>query len=198
MKLLPILALALGAVCCASPEESNQADQSDAYCDSLKELAARDKLPLRILADVSSGRRAGPQDWREFKTDDDRVTQDTGENLNHNAFVYSKDKTPVYVHLLLQSPSRDWALYADYCFQPDGSLERISSELRTFYGRVRVIRTVSYSPSRQVLSRTQEVLDLESGEPADPERDFMDQEVPVFWSPSELPFYHLLALGDAA
>jgi len=182
----------------ASAAEPNPADEANAYCDALKGLATGEKMPFRILADVSSGRREGPPDWREFETDDERARQDTGDNLNGNANVYYKKEQAVYIHVLYQSPSRDWGHYVNYCFRPDGTLARISSELRTLHGRVRVVRTFLYDTSRGVLSQSKRVLDLESGEPVAKGRDFIDQEVPVFWAMSEFPFYKLLISRGAA
>jgi hypothetical protein len=66
------------------------------------------------------------------------------------------------------------------------------------HGSVRVIRIIEYGASRAVLSRSEQVIDPESGQPVDQERDFIDHEVPVFWHISEFPFYALLTPPGAA
>ena len=173
-------------------EELVTAAEVDSYCNALDQRAARDEMPVRIFADVATGIRDVPSDWREFETDGAREERDTGENLNENAHVWSKEGKTVFVHFLYQSPSRDWAHEVDYCFRPGGSLARVSSELRTFHGKVRVVRNAAYGPTRAALSRREHVFDLESGQPRH-DREFMDHAAPIFWSVSELPFSGLLA-----
>ena len=179
----------------ASPAKVN-ANEVGTYCDSNHNLATHRSLSERILANIGPAREGGSPDWREFKTAEERSAQDTGDNRNESADVYLKEGRLVYVRFLFQSESQDWTLYVDYCFQPDGSLARVNSELRTFHGDVRVIRVVTYGSTRTVLSKKETVSDLQSGEAINERelktREFVDNKAPIFWSVKDLPFNALL------
>jgi hypothetical protein len=172
------------------------ANEVGTYCDSNHNLATHHALSERILANVGPAREGGSPDWREFKTAEERSARDTEESRNESADVHLRAGRVVYARFLFQSESQDWTLYVDYCFQPDGSLARVNSELRTFHGDVRVIRVVTYGSARTVLSQKETVFDLQSGEAIDErelkKREFVDNKAPVFWSVKDLPFNALL------
>ena len=98
--------------------------------------------------------------------------------------------------MALAAGSRTWAHYVSYCFRPDGSLARTSSELKTLQGRIRAVRSATYDSARKELARTEQILDLDSGEPAAEDRSFTDETAPTFWSISEVPFFDLLTPAD--
>jgi hypothetical protein len=203
-RVIVVLVLSLLAVPglrCRQAEDPKPTANSDAppshgdsirYCEEVESLAKANPGNPRIFADVSSGTESGPPQWREFRNEAERQAQDTGENLNENALVWSRDKRVVLVRFTYQSPSRDWAHFVDYCFSQDGTLQRAHSELRTFYGNVRKVRDVVNGGEGRFVEARSEVFDLASGKAIKPPDNFEDQEVPLVKSVGELPFIRLL------
>lgn len=167
-----------------------------AYCQELDDYAKRNPKLGRIFADVSSGLEGQKSRWREFKSEEERQKADTGDNLNNNANVWSKDGAVVAIYCTFQSPSRDWAHYVDYYFRKDGSLAKIHARLNTFYGNMTVIRERFYDLKGKLLSSSQQFLDLETQKEKKPGangKEFIDQAIPVYRTVKALPFYTMLS-----
>src|SRR5436190_19551210 len=62
---------------------------------------------LRIFANVAPGIERVPDDWRRFKSEEKRDAAETGDNLNENAYVWTKDGKIIGANFTFQSPSRD-------------------------------------------------------------------------------------------
>ncbi len=145
----------------------------------------------RIFADVSSGTEAGAAKWSEFKTDKEREAADTGDNLNENAYAWTRDGKLVGANFTFQSPSRDWVNYVMYYFRPDGTLAKSDSTLNTFQGEITVIRQDFYSAKGVALKGTTHCKDLKSQKPK-PCGNYNDQPAPLYKTVNEVPFYGLL------
>jgi hypothetical protein len=145
----------------------------------------------RIFADVSPGTEAGPAKWGEFKTDKEREAADTGDNLNENAYAWTRDGKLVGANFTFQSPSRDWVHYVMYYFRPDGTLAKSDATLNTFQGDVTVIRQDFYSAKGVALKGTTHCKDLKT-QKAKPCGNYQDQLVPLYKTVNEVPFYGLL------
>lgn len=163
----------------------------DRYTAQLDRFVKRNQRRALIFADVSSDNTDEKSSWKKFKSEKQREQADTGENLNENAYVWSRAGKVVAVNFTFQSPSRDWAHFVMYYFRDDGSLAKIHSQLNTFYGDVSVVRDQHYSRDGKLLKTRQRLLDLKTQKPKKA-ADFQNEPIPVFNKVSELPFYKLL------
>jgi hypothetical protein len=146
----------------------------------------------RIFADVSSDGENQKSQWREFESEAEREKADTGDNLNENAVVWSKDGAVVLASCTFQSPSRDWAHFVSYYFRADGTLAKVRARLNTFYGEMTVIRKRFYNPKGKLLSSSQQFLDLKTQKKKKPGAEFQDDSFPLYRTVRALPFYPML------
>jgi hypothetical protein len=145
----------------------------------------------RIFGDVSPASPNRTSRWREFKSEAARKKAETGENLNQNAFVWSREGKLVGANFTFTSPSGDWAHIIMYYFREDGSLAKIQAQLNTFNGEISVVRDRYYDPGGRLLKTTRKFLDLQTQKPKKP-GEFMDKPIPVYHKVAELPFHNLL------
>jgi|SRR5262245_2389868 len=164
-----------------------------AYCQQLDNYAKRNPKLGRLFANVSSDMAGQKSLWREFKSEEERVEADTGDGLNDNANVWSKDGTVVLVYCAFQTPSDDWFHQVDYYFRKDGSLAKIHARLDTFYGNVTAIRERFYDSKGRRLSSSQQLLDLKTKKRKRPDVAFVDEPIPVYLTVKALPFNPLLS-----
>lgn len=164
----------------------------DAYSKAVDQFIKRNQKSARIFANVASDSEQAKDNWREFKTEKARDKADTGDNLNENAYVWSRNGKLVGANFTFQSPSRDWAHFVMYYFREDGTLAKTESTLNTFYGNVTIKRNTYYDPNGKALRTTTRYLDLNTQKPIKPKGDFFDEPTPVYPKVSALPFHHLL------
>lgn len=62
------------------------------------------------------------------------------------------------------SPSGDWYRVDHYCFNTNNSILKLSSDLRTFYGGVKVVRTWIYNENKKPFTQEIMITNLDSGE----------------------------------
>lgn len=164
----------------------------EAYSKSVDQFIKLHKKTARIFGNVASGNEAGKDRWREFKNEKAREKADTGDNLNENAYVWSRNGKLVGANFTFQSPSRDWAHFVMYYYREDGTLAKIESTLNTFYGNVTIKRATYYAPNGTALRATTRYLDLNTQKPIKPKQEFFDEPTPIYPKVSDLPFHHLL------
>lgn len=167
--------------------------QINKYAKSVLSLMERTKQ--RIFADVSSDARK--PNWKEFKTEKKREGADTGNNLNENAYIWTKEGKIVSATFTFQSPSRDWAHFVTYYFRPNGTLAKAESTLNTFYGNVTAERNYYFDSKGKILKQDVNYLDLKTQKPINlKERikteEFFDREVKFFKNTNKLPFIKLI------
>lgn len=167
-----------------------------AYCRKLDGYAKRNPKLGRLYANLSSDITGQKSQWREFKSEEERAEADTGDGLNDNANVWSKDGAVVLVNCAFETPSGDWFHQVDYYFRKDGSLAKIHARLDTFYGNVTAIRERFYDSNGRLLSSSQQLLDLKTKKRKRPDVAFIDEPIPVYRTVKALPFY--TALGEPA
>jgi hypothetical protein len=163
----------------------------DSFAKKVDQFIKGNQKTLRIFANVSSGTSSAPDQWREFKSEDERQNADTGENLNENANVWLHAGKVVGATFTFQSPSRDWAQLVMYYFREDGTLAKIQSRLNTFYGDMTVTREKFYGANGRLLRTTKTCFDLKSQKPKVC-AGFTDESIPAFRSVQTLPFYKFL------
>src|SRR5882724_672928 len=128
----------------SSSARSEEIAAIQTYCKSVDRFIRRNPKTLRIFANVASARKPRP-DWRQFKSEKQR--QRANGDLNENAYVWAMQGDIIGANFMFQSESGDWAHYVMYYYREDGSLAKITAELRTFYGRVTVVRELLYDPT---------------------------------------------------
>ena len=163
----------------------------DSYAKKVDRFIKRNPKTLRIFANVASGTSNESDEWREFKSEDERQKADTGDNLNENANVWIRAGKVVGANFTFQSPSRDWAHFVMYYFREDGTLAKIQSRLNTFYGDMTVTREKFYGAKGRLLRTTKRCFDLKSQKPKVCAR-FSDEPIQAFPSARILPFYKIL------
>jgi hypothetical protein len=191
MVLVALLTILMGL----TPQRANSADgitSIESYCKNIDRYVEANPASNRIFADVSSGVKDAKDNWREFKSEDERNKVDDGENLNQNASVWLKSGNVVVAYCMFQSPSRDWAHYVTFYFRADGSLSKIHSVLNTFLGNMQVIRDQYYSSPGKMLQSSVQYLDLQTQKQKKPTEDFVDETIPVYKRNKYLPFINLL------
>lgn len=176
----------------AQKQASTERAKINSYAKQIDLFIKRNPKARRIFADVASGTVEEPTRWREFKSEAQREKADTGDNLNENAYVWSKAGKVVGANFTFQSPSRDWAHFAMYYFREDGTLAKIQSQLNTFYSDMTVRRESFYAPDGKLLHSTVKYFDLNSQKPKKPDTDFPEFPIPVYQKIQDLPFFKLL------
>lgn len=189
---LAILTLAQTNTKSVKKARATETARIEAYCQELDAYAKNNPKLGRIFADVSSEGENQKSPWREFESEAEREKADTGDNLNENAIVWSKDGAVVLVSCTFQSPSRDWAHFVSYYFRADGTLAKARARLNTFYGEMTVIRERLYDSKGKLLSSSQQFLDLKTQKKKKPGAEFQDDSFPLYRTVRALPFYALL------
>jgi len=195
ISLLICIAFLSAALSAYPQHERNPAEIAaiEAYIHETDRYAESNAKAARIFANVASGYKKGPDQWREFKSEGDRQKADRGGNLNENAIVWLNSGKVVLASFMFQSPSRDWAHYVTYYYRPDGTVAKIHSQLNTFYGHMSVIRESFYNASGELLESSTQYLDLKTHEKIEkPREDFIDELIPMYRRSQNLPFIALL------
>ena len=166
--------------------------QIERYVETVSSLMKKTKQ--RIFADVASdGKKAN---WKQIKTERLRDAADGGDNLNENAYVWTKSGKIAAATFTFQSPSRDWAHFVTYYFRSDGTLAKAESALNTFYGNLTIERNYYFDSKGKFLKQNAKYLDLKTQKPVSPKElnrngEFIDEKVKFFKNTSELPFIGL-------
>ena len=173
--------------------QSETVVQIDKYAKIGSSLMKRTKQ--RIFADVSSHGKM--PNWKEFKTEKMRDSNDTGDNLNENAYVWMNNGRIVSTTFSFQSPSRDWAHFVTYYFRPNGTLAKAESTLNTFYGNVTVERNYYFDSKGKILKLNTNYLDLKTQKPINltelkKRQDFIDRKVKFIKDTNKLPYIKLM------
>jgi hypothetical protein len=147
-----------------------------------------------IYADASGDDESSTPKWRRFASEKD--LNDFRDKTETYAIAYNwrRGRKLVQSNFTLFSPSGDWAQYDFYSFRADGTLAKIESELRTFYGDLIVLRDFYFDARGELLRRTVRYRDLNTKRPvAKPNgEDFQTSDVIVYKTVRRLPFSALI------
>src|SRR5678815_1460729 len=151
----------VGAICLAMKASQTTSDVKsiDKYCSRVVKMARHSPETSRCFADVADPRAEGIADWREFSSQEAL----NGSETYDQAQVWFRGAALILARTYSSSPSGDWALYTDYYFREGGTVARVDSELRTFYGNVVVRRHTYYDDSGKNLTEMVEYRDLHTG-----------------------------------
>lgn len=163
----------------------------EAYSKQMDAYVKRNSRGGRFFGDMSNyDEPDAPARWQEFRN----------KRALRRAEVYSAATAwmnPAGVLLVadfsLTSPSGDWAQDNIYYYRSDGSLAKLHSEMRTFFGDVIIIRDRLYDSNGKLLQEKTKHLDLQTRKPKKvKEGEYADFPPEVYAKTSNLPFYALL------
>ena len=80
------------------------------------------------------------------------------------------------------TPSGGWYRIDDYCFNKDNTIVGLYSDLRTFYGHVKVIRTWLYGANGETIKMDKKIFDLDTDKPINPDPNSYQDDPPFLTS----------------
>lgn len=203
MKILTLLAALLPLFAIVPAVAIAQADKAaikeiDAYCKTVDAVRNKRKSPELVFADVADYNDTGKDKpkWRRFASEKalDKFREKT--ETYSIAYNWRKGGKIVASNFTLFSGSGDWAKYVYHYFRNDGSLARVESELRTFYGDYIVIRRNYFDRDGKLIRKSVKYLDLTTRKPKKPEDGGVmgddPKEVDYYKKTSKLPFARLM------
>jgi hypothetical protein len=170
----------------------------DAYARSVDAFVRKHPAANIVIADVSEYDTEKPQ-WRRFASEADLSKFRENSETYTVAYNYRKGRKIVASDFTKFSPSGDWAKYLFHYFRGDGSVAKVSSELRTFYGDFIVIQDLYFDRKGKQLKKTVRYLDLTTRKPKKPTKDDLDafafslDEKDYYEHSSMLPFAAILS-----
>jgi hypothetical protein len=152
--------VALVAVAVPAAAGSSDPKAIDTQCAA----AAKHKDRARIYADVSGAVRPGPSDregnWRLFKDADELKAYEAKQGApNTEATTWSAPDGTTIALMHFTSKASDWAEDVDYCFRPDGTLERAISAMVNFEEELYGHRNLYFGPDGAVISKKERASD---------------------------------------
>lgn len=166
----------------------------DLYCKTVDALSKNGGAPELVFADTA-GMNDKRSKWRRFASE--RALEKFRKRSETYSIAYNwrRGGRIVASNFTLFSGSGDWARYVYHCFREDGSVARVESELRTFYGDFIVIRRRYFDETGKQISTSVKYLDLTTRKPKKPDDGVMGDdpaEVDYYKKTSKLPFARLI------
>ena len=166
----------------------------DAYVKTLDRFV-KNRKPHLIFADTSDYDAESKPKWQKFASEKalEKYRAEQSETYTV-AYNWLQKGKIVESNFTLFSPSGDWAQYDFHYFRADGSVAKIASELRTFYGDLIVLRDFYFDNKGNVIRRTTRYRDLNTKKPVKKPKDsdFSGSEVKTYKTVRRLPFAKLL------
>lgn len=196
---LPIL-IGLSSESPAQARKSAEVKSIDAYCKTVDAIRKKHKKPDLIFADTADTNEH-KEKWRKFASE--KALDKFRENSETYSIAYNWQSggRVVASNFTLFSGSGDWAKYVYHYFRQDGSLARVESELRTFYGDYIVSKYHYFDPQGRLIDKSFKYLDLQTKKPKKPTAEFIGEnstwdEVDYYKKTSKLPFVRHLPRGS--
>ena len=151
-----------------------------------------------VIADTADYDKEKP-DWKLFASEAELDKFRENSETYNIAYNFRKSGKLVASNFTKFSPSGDWSKYLFHYFRDDGSLAKVKSELRTFYGDFIVIRNIYFDRNGKQLKKTVKYLDLFTRKPKKPAKDYIDgsdlssNEADFYKHASKLPFIKLIS-----
>ena len=166
----------------------------DAYVKTLDRFV-KNRKPHLIFADTSDYDAESKPKWQKFASEKalEKYRAEQSETYTV-AYNWLQKGKIVESNFTLFSPSGDWAQYDFHYFRADGSVAKIASELRTFYGDLIVLRDFYFDNKGNVIRRTTRYRDLNTKKPVKKPKDsdFSGSEVKNYKTVRRLPFAKLI------
>jgi hypothetical protein len=178
-----------------SQTNAGEAASIESYARGLDLYIRRNARAARYFADTSNyEQQDAPARWQEFRTKRalDNAWQN-GKTYTSSNVWFNQSGELVVALFTLSSPSGDWAQYVTNYYRKDGTLAKMSAELRTFMGDVIRVNDRLYDDKGKLVREVTRFLDLQTRKPKKVKQgEFMDMEAPLYTKTSALPFYKLL------
>src|ERR1044072_7050633 len=197
MKKILLVLLVLAAACAAFGQTDKAAEIStiDAYTKKGDAYIKSHKAPQLVFADTAS-QTSTRSKWRQFDSvnalDKFREKSETYEI----AYCWKLAGRITEVSTTLFSGSGDWVNYVYHYFRADGSLAKVESDFRTFYGNLIVEQEMYYNTAGKQLKKATRYRDLKTKKfkKVDPKSDPISlSKFDIYKTVKKLPFAHLLA-----
>lgn len=182
------------SVASAQTGEGGEVRRINLYVTELEAMTGKGKKPDQVFADTAPYETADRRpSWRRFDSEAALIAfrEKTSETYKV-AFVWTKKGKPVVANFTLFSPSGDWAQYDLHYFRPDGSIAKIDSELRTFYGNFVLKRELWFDRRGRRIASSRSYSDLETGKPLTKPAETFETDVRRYRRTSDLPFIRLV------
>lgn len=187
-----MIAASFGVTAVRAQKSAAAIRQIDIYARSLDRLTRRHPEPDLVFANTADYDQKKPK-WKSFASS--KALEKFRENTETYTIAenWKQNRRIVLSNFTLFSPSGDWAKYVYHYFRSDGSLAKVTSELRTFYGDYIVIEDLYFDAKGRRLKRKIKYLDLTTRKPKKLTSDFlgdnsMASEVDYFKRTNLLPF----------
>jgi hypothetical protein len=156
--------------------------QIDKYVASVKKIT--NSAPI-IVADTSAD-DGGRANWKRFASENALDKFRKKSETYSIAYNWKLKGKLAAAHFTDFSQSGDWTQYTYHYFRPDGSVAKVETELRTFYGDWIVVRNYYFDKKGNRIKRTAKYLDLTTRKPKKPEPDMASDN----WSGLSVKFYN--------
>ena len=195
-----VVSISLLLICAVSmmPQSKNASAirQINRYVESVDKITSRKKEPSIVVADVSDYNRRKLK-WRVFRSTKELEKFRESTETYSIAYNWQRESKIVASVFTFFSPSGDWVRYVRHLFRSDGSVAKVVSELRTFYGDFIVIREMYFDSRGKALKRSTKYLDLTTRKPKKPIAELLDDNSVLsrneyYKKVSALPFYSLV------
>ena len=190
------LVIGLAGVAVGQTGHAAEVRRIEAYANSVDAAFKRTKTPDLVFADVADYRENKPE-WREFASPAELDKFRDSSETYSVAYNWRRSGSIVRSNFTLFSPSGDWTQYLNHYFRPDGTLAKLTSEMRTFAGNVILIEELYFDRSGKRVGLKKTYLDLTSKKPktksqiAELRETYLD-ETAFYRTRSSLPFTSLL------
>ena len=198
-QLLTILILFLTVqIISAQTNKKAEIKSIDAYCKTIDAFVKRNKNPQLIFADISDYNDDLDAKWRKFASE--KALEKFREQTETYTIAYNwrKNGKIIQTNFTLFSPSGDWTQYVYHYFRLNGTLAKVESEMRTFYGDMIVLQNLYFDNNGKLLRKTTQYKDLTTQKPKKPGKDFLRDFTEIkngedyFKKTSKLPFAKLI------
>jgi hypothetical protein len=176
-----------------------QINKSCAEMDKDSKGAQVVSMTTQYFAAISSG---ATEEWKSFNSEPELQTA-CPKGCYRQAVVYSLSGGPLLASCEFEAGNKEWVQHLKYYFRPDGSLEKIHSDLRKFgaYEKskgmeqqflVKALRDYFYDSEGKCIKKSKtRCFNTSNGREVD-DAVFTDVPIPVYKQTTKLPFYSLL------
>jgi len=176
----------------AQADKTVEVKTIDAYVKKIDALVKRNKGPQLVFADTSQTARTK---WRQFASE--KALEKFREKTETYEIIYAWQQTGKIVETstTLFSGSGDWVHYIYHYFREDGTLAKVETDLRSFYGDIIIEQEFYYDKNGKQLKKAVRYRDLKTKKfkKVDPKSDYLSlAKFDTYKTTRKLPFAHLL------
>ncbi len=178
----------------AQANKNAEIKRINAYVKTVEAFTKRYKNPHLIFADTSDYNDDSKSKWQKFASEKAlEKFRETSETYTI-AYNWRRRGKLVQSNFTLFSPSGDWAQYDYHYFRENGTIAKTSSELRTFYGDLIVLRNFYFDGKGKLLRQTIQFRDLRTKKPVKKPKDadYQSSDVKIYKTVRQMPFAKLL------